>query len=164
MRRLAIWWSVASLLLIAGILVVRADGGRWHNWGPGRWGHGGGPLGYVAHELRLTDAQRSQVGTMWTAERPTVAALLKELADENREMDAATAQGITDDEKVKAIASRQGETVAKLVVEKEHFKAKIYTSVLNQEQRNKANELQKTWHSRFDRIVSRIEDGTGPHR
>ncbi len=171
MKRVVIWSSVASLLVIAGVLivraeVVRADGGPWHGWGRGGWCHGGGPLGYVAHELKLNDAQRAQIKTMWGEERPTVASLVKELADESREMDAATAKGNLDDGRVQALASRQGETIAKLLVEKEHFKGKVYANVLNQEQRDKADELVKKWHSRFDRIASRIESGDSdkPHK
>jgi Spy/CpxP family protein refolding chaperone len=171
MKRVVIWSSMASLLVIAGILivraeVVRADSGPWHGWSRGRWCHSGGPLGFVAHELKLNDAQRAQIKTMWREERPTVANLVKDLADEGREMDAATAKGILDDARVQAVASRQGETIAKLLVEKEHFRGKVYANVLNQEQRDKADELLKTWHSRFDRIASRIESGDGdePHK
>jgi len=171
MKRLVIWSSVALLLVIGGgILVVRADGAR-HGWGGGGWchggwGHGGGPLGFVAHELKLNDAQLAQIKTMWREERPAVANLVKELADESREMDAATAKGNLDDAKVQAVASHQGETIAKMLVEKEHFKQKVYANVLNQEQRDKADELLKTWHSRFDHIASRIENGVGdePHK
>jgi len=173
MRRWIIWSSVALLVVIGGILVVRADGAPWHGgwcrgaWGHGGWGHGGdGPLGYIAHELKLNDAQRAQIKTMWAAERPAIGSLVKELADESREMADATAKGNLDDARVQAIASHQGETVAKLLVEKEHFRSKVYANVLNQEQRDKADELQKTWHSRFDRIASRIGNGDGgePHK
>jgi Spy/CpxP family protein refolding chaperone len=176
MKRVVIWSSVASLLVVAGILlvraeVVRAEGGPWHGWARGGWCLGGGPLGYVAHELKLNDAQRVQIKTMWREEQPAVANLVKELADESHEMDAAAAGAATpngnpDDARVQAVASRQGETIARLLVEKEHFKQKVYANVLTQEQRDKADELLKTWHSRFDRIASRIENGDGdePHK
>jgi Spy/CpxP family protein refolding chaperone len=158
MKRVVIWSSVASLLVVAGILffraeVVRAEGAPWHGWGGGGWCHGGGPLGFVSRELKLNDGQRAQIKTIWQEERPTVAALLKELADESREMDAAeagtpTAKGNFDDARVQAVASRQGETIAKLLVEKEHVKQKVYANVLNQEQRDKADELLKTFSGR----------------
>ncbi len=72
-----------------------------------------------------------------------------------------TAQGSLDDSKVQAIAARQGETIAKLLVEKERLKSNIYVSVLNSEQRTKADELQKAWHSRLDRLAARIGSGVG---
>ena len=155
MKRFAIWSGVALLLVVAGIGVVRADGTGQHGWDRGRWGQHG-PLGYVGHELNLSDAQRSQIKSMWLAERPTVALLVQELASENKEADSATARGNLDESKMQAVATRQGETIAKLLVEKERFKAKVYTDVLNPEQRTKADELQQKWHSRLDHLAARI--------
>jgi predicted molibdopterin-dependent oxidoreductase YjgC len=97
---------------------------------------------------------------MWQAERLTIASLVHELANENNEMDAATAKGNIDEGKLQAIASRQGDTIAKLLVEKERFEARVYTTVLNPEQRARADALKKTWHSRLDRIAARIESGS----
>jgi len=138
-------------LIVAGIVVARADGPRWHRW------HHSNPLGYIAHELDLNDAQKSQIKSMWQTEKPTVSSLVRELAAEGKEMDAANAQGNLDEAKSQEIASRQGATVAKLMVEKERFKAKVYTNVLTPEQRTKADELQKRWQSRLDRIATRFE-------
>jgi Spy/CpxP family protein refolding chaperone len=156
MKRIMIWSSVALLLVVLGIVVARADNSRRYGWGGRGWGHHG-PLGYVAHELNLSDAQGSQIKSMWQAERPAVASLVQELASENKEMDSATAQGNLDESKVQAIASRQGETIAKLLIEKERFKSKIYSGVLNPEQRTKADEFQKVWQSRMDRAAERIK-------
>ena len=94
---------------------------------------------------------------MWQVERPTVARLLREVAAEVGEMDLATAQGNPDDAKVQEIAERQGRSIARLVIEKERLKSKIYTSVLNPAQRQKADELQRRWHERLDRIADRLE-------
>jgi Spy/CpxP family protein refolding chaperone len=160
MKRYMMWLSMALLFVAIGIIVARADGpGRrgWRGWG---WSHHD-PLGYVAHELNLSDAQKSQIKSMWEAERPAVASLVQELASEGKEMDSVTAQGTLDESKVQAIATRQGETIAKLLAEKERFKSKVYTTVLNPEQRTKADELQKVWHSRLDHVAARIGSGGG---
>lgn len=157
MKRYMIWSSaiVVLVLVIAGIAVVHAAGPRGHRWcGRGRGSHG--PLGYVSHELNLSHAQRSQIGTMWQVERPIVAALVRDLASEGKEMDAVTTQGNLDESKVRAIAARQGTTIAKLLVEKERFKSKVYSAVLNSEQRSKADELQKKWESRLDHAADRL--------
>src|SRR5260370_38248583 len=138
MKRVGIWLSVVLLFVAIGIIVARADGSGRHGWGRRGWSHLG-PLGYVAHELNLSDAQRSQIKSMWEAERPTVASLVQELASEGKEMDTVTAQGSLDESKVQAIAARQGETIAKLLVEKERLKSNIYTRVLNPEHRTKAD-------------------------
>jgi Spy/CpxP family protein refolding chaperone len=156
-----IWISMALLLVTSGIIFARADGLRRHGWNGRGWSHHG-PLGYVAHKLNLSDAQKSQIKSMWDAERPKVASLVQELVSETKEMDTVTAQPSLDDSKVEATAARQGATIAKLLVEKERFKAKIYSTVLNPEQRTKADQLQKTWRSHLDHIAARIESGNMP--
>jgi Spy/CpxP family protein refolding chaperone len=104
----------------------------------------------------LNDAQKSQIKTLWQAERPAVAMLVRDLASESKEMDSATTQGSLDESKAQAIAARQGETIAKLLVEKERFKSKVYSTVLNPDQRAKAEELQKKWESRLDHVADRL--------
>jgi Spy/CpxP family protein refolding chaperone len=153
MKRLMIWSSVALLLVVTGIAIARADGARWH----GRCQHG--PFGYIAHQLNLNDMQKSQIKSIWQAERPTFSSLIREFAAEGKEMDTANVQGNLDESKVQEIATRQGVTLAKLLVEKERMKSKIYTTVLTPEQRPKADELQKRWSSRLDRIAAKIERG-----
>jgi Spy/CpxP family protein refolding chaperone len=109
-------------------------------------------MGYVAHELNLSNGQRQQIGSLWQAERPAVSRLIQEFAAESREMDQATANGNFDESRVQEIAARQGTTVSKLLVEKEHFTTKVYSSVLSPEQRIKAGKLQSRWHERLDHI------------
>jgi Spy/CpxP family protein refolding chaperone len=151
MKRIVIWSCVAVLAVVAGVAIARADVRGWHGCFRHGWGHFG-PMGYVAHELNLNDTQRKQIRSMWGSEKPAVSGLIHELAAESKEMDAATAQGSLDEGKVQEIASRQGATIAKLLVEKEHFKSKIYTTVLTPEQRKKADTLQSRWHERMDHI------------
>jgi Spy/CpxP family protein refolding chaperone len=151
MKRIVIWSCAALLVIVAGVAIARADVRGWH----GCFGHGRGrfgPMGFVAHALNLNDAQRKQIGSMWQTEKPAVHGLVQELATESKEMDAATAEGNLDEGKVQEIAARQGATIAKLLVEKEHFKSKVYTAVLNPEQRTKADALQARWHDRLDHI------------
>jgi Spy/CpxP family protein refolding chaperone len=152
MKRIIIWSCAALLVVVAGVVIARADARGWHGCSGHRWGHHFGPMGYVAHELKLSDTQRQQVESMWQTEKPAISGLVHELAAESKEMDAATAQGNLDEAKVQEIAGRQGATVAKLSVEKEHFKSKIYATVLNPEQRTKADELQSRWHERLDHM------------
>jgi Spy/CpxP family protein refolding chaperone len=106
-------------------------------------------MGYVAHELDLSNAQRQQIRSLWEAERPAVSGLIHEFSAESKEMDQATANGNFNESTVQEIASRQGTTLSKLLVEKEHFTTKIYTSVLSPEQRTKADKLQSRWHERL---------------
>lgn len=156
MRRIAIWLCAVVLLAVAGVAIAGANVRGWNGCSGHRWGHFG-PMGYVAHELNLSNEQKEQVRSMWQTESPTVSGLLQKFAAENKEMDQASVKGNLDESKVQEIATRQGATVAKLLVEKEHFESKIYTTVLNPEQRTKADALQFRWHDRLDHITKRME-------
>lgn len=155
-KRIVIWSSVAVLMVVSGVAIARADMRGWHGCFRHGWGHFG-PMGYIAHELNLNDTQRKQIESMWRSEKPAISGLVQELTAEGKEMDAATAQGNVDEGKMQEIASRQGATIAKLLVEKEHFKAKIYTTVLTPEQRTKADELQARWHERMEHMGDRLQ-------
>ncbi|MGC2403981.1 MAG: Spy/CpxP family protein refolding chaperone [Acidobacteriaceae bacterium] len=157
-------WLSASLVLVlvlvgATVAVARAAGAGHDGWCGRGWGFYRS-IGYVGHELNLSDAQKSRIKTMWQAERPVVALLVRDLASDGKEMDSATTQGTFDESKAQAIAAHQGETIAKLLVEKERFKSKIYSTVLNSEQRAKADELQARWDSRLAHAADRL--GTQP--
>jgi len=154
MKKVLIWSGAALVLIVAGIAIARADGRSWHRWCHGGWEFR--PLGYVAHELNLNDEQKSQIKSIWGTERPAIASLMREFSAENKEMDAATAQGDMDEVKVQEIADRQGATVARLLVEREQLKSKIYSTVLTPEQRTKADALQARWHSRLDQIADKL--------
>jgi hypothetical protein len=117
----------------------------------------GGPLGHVARELKLSDAQVSQVRSIWTEERPTVTALLKDLSSGVHDLTDATAGGKFDEDKVQAIAIAEGNTFAKLLMEKERFKSRVYTTVLSEEQRQLADRLQQRWMNRMDHAVARLD-------
>jgi len=154
MKRVVVWSSLVFLMLLGIFGISRADSWRHHGWGGREWAFHG-PLGYVGHELHLTDTQRTQIKTLWQSERPTVAALVKELASVSREMDAATTRG-ADDAQIQSIASRQGATIARLLLEKQHFKSRVYSEILTPEQRSKADELEKKWSEHLDRFADRL--------
>ena len=50
-------------------------------------------MGYVAHELDLSDTQKAQIKSIWEGERPNISELVHEFASEQKEMDALTFQG-----------------------------------------------------------------------
>ena len=154
MKKVLIWSGVVLVLIVAGIAIARAEGRPWHRWCHGGWDFG--PLGYFAHELNLNDEQKSQIKSIWEAERPAIASLVREFSAQNKDMDAATAQGNMDQAKVQEIADRQGATVAQILVERERLKSKIYSTVLTPEQRTKADALQARFHSRLDQMADKL--------
>jgi len=150
-------WGIAGVVLVILVVVVaRADLRRGHGW-YGRGCHHHGPFGYVVRELNLSKEQTAEVRSIWGDERPRVAVLLGNLVDGTRQMESATAGGTFDEEKVRAVAVAEGNTFASLLVEKERFKARVYTTVLNEEQRQSAEKMQQRLLGRLEHAVSRLQ-------
>jgi Spy/CpxP family protein refolding chaperone len=159
MKRITLWSTVALVLVLLALVIVRAEARGRRGWSGHGWCHPG-PMSFLAHDLKLSDAQRAQIRTLWQTERPNLSAYLHELLAENKQMDAVAVQGNPDQGKVREIADREATTIAALLVEKEQLQSKIYLTVLNPEQRAKVDELQKKWESRLDHAVNRL--GTQP--
>jgi Spy/CpxP family protein refolding chaperone len=156
MTRKAFWIVIVLVLVVVAATAARAGFRGGHSW----CGHGwylGGPLGHVARELNLSKPQIAEARSIIGAERPTVTALLKELLDGAQQMADATTGGTFDEAKVQAIAATEGNTFAKLLVEKELLKSRIYATVLNGTQRKSADDLQQRWLGRLDHVVLRIQ-------
>lgn len=160
MKRRIVWAILGVALVAVGITAAWTQTWTWR----GGW-HGShgffwcqhGPMGYVTHELDLSDTQKTQIKTIWQGERPNIAELVRGFAAEQKEMDALTLQdGARDEGKIQDVTARQGATVAKLLREKEEVTGKIYSQVLNPAQRTKADELGKHWTSLLDHIADRI--------
>lgn len=159
MKRITIGVSVAVVLLLMVFIVVRADARGRRGWCGRSWRRSG-PLSYVARDLKLNDAQKTSIRTLWQMEQPTVSAHIHEFLAENKEMNANAVQENPDQSKVQEIAGREAATIAALLVEKEQLQSKIYGTVLNPEQRARADELQKRWESRLDHAAEHL--GTQP--
>jgi Spy/CpxP family protein refolding chaperone len=156
MKRVTILSMAAILLLLTAFVVVQAETRGGHSWCGHRLHHFG-PAGYLAHELKLSDAHKAQIRALWQAERPTLAVHIHDLLAENKEMSTIAATSIPDQSEVQKIANREAKTIAAMLMEKASLQSKIYSTVLNPDQRAKADELQKKWESRLDRLAGRLE-------
>jgi Spy/CpxP family protein refolding chaperone len=159
MRKIAIWSSFAALLVLMAFAIVRAEARGTRGWHSHRW-HRVGLVSFLAHDLKLSSSQRAQIRTLWQMERPAISGHIHELLTENKEMDAMAVQKSPDQTKVEEIAGREATTIAMLLVEKDQLQSKIYSTVLNPEQRAKVDEPQKKWESRLDHVADHI--GTQP--
>lgn len=161
MMRRIVWTTLGAALFVVGITAAWTQTKNWREGHGPFWFHHG-PMGFVARELDLSDAQKSQIKTIWEGERPNVSELVREFASEQKEMDALTFQdGVPDEGRIHDITARQGATLAKLLAEKEKLTGKIYSQVLNPAQRTKADELRKNWSSRLEHVANRIANTTG---
>ncbi len=92
MKRKGLWTVVGLVVVAVAITAGRADFRRAYGWCRNGW-HQGGPLGHVAREVRLSNAQVSQVQSIWTEEHPTVTVLLKDLTSGVHQLTDAIAGG-----------------------------------------------------------------------
>jgi Spy/CpxP family protein refolding chaperone len=151
MKKIYIGVGVA-ILVVGGLIAARA-----HSRHTGMGHHGGQVfergLAIMAWKLDLTDAQRQQIRSMAKAEWPSIEPSLQKLADGQKQMLAATQGGAFDEAKVRAIAEQQSQTIAGLLVEKEHFVSQVYANVLTSEQRTKADAMRQQWTQRMDQFL-----------
>jgi Spy/CpxP family protein refolding chaperone len=155
MKRIVLWTTATVVLVLMAAVILRADARRSGGWCGHGWRHRG-PVSVMAHELKLNQTQVEKIRTLWLAQRPTISANLHEFLAENKEMNAIAAQENPDQSKVQEIADREAATIAKLLVEKMRLQSKIDSTILTPEQRAKADELQKRWESRLDRVADRL--------
>jgi Spy/CpxP family protein refolding chaperone len=150
------WATLCAALIAVGITAAWTQTRTWRHGRGHFWFHHG-PAGYFARELDLSDAQKSQIKTIWGGERLHVSQLVSELASEQKEMDALTFQGGTPDEgRIHEITTREGVTLSKLLEKKEELTVAIYSQVLNPAQRSKADELRKSWSSHLQHAADRL--------
>lgn len=154
-------YLVGAILLIVvgaiGIVGARSSPNHYA-WGFHR--PGGFPAAFIAHELDLTDAQKTEIKSIWAAERPTITPLLRDVLNECDQMATANANGSFDEAKARAIADKQAATVSQLFVERERLISKIYTEVLTPEQRIKADQLRTRMHGRIEGFLDHLDHST----
>ena len=95
-------------------------------------------------KLNLTDAQRKQMKTIVSEERPKMKPLFEQLKAGREQLDALIKSGPFDEAKVRSIAKAQADTLIDMIVAKERMKSQIY-AVLTPEQRAKAEKLREAW-------------------
>ncbi len=116
--------------------------GKWK----GHHRHFGRHHGHFAlwRKLNLTDAQRSQIKTIVSEERPKMKPLFQQLQAGREQLNALIKSGSFDEAKVQSIAKGQAATLADMIVEKQRMKSRIY-AVLTPEQRARAEKLREAW-------------------
>ena len=97
-----------------------------------------------ARKLNLTDAQKNQIKTIVSEERPKMKPMFQQLKAGREQLDALIKSGPFDEAKVRSIAKAQADTLADMIVAKQRMKSKIY-AVLTPEQHAKAEKLREAW-------------------
>ena len=144
------------------LALVLAAGAVTAVWAHNRAGgpHGmmfGHHMGWIAHKLDLSDAQKTQIQSMIQAERPNFEPLVKQLAANHQQMLVATRGGSFDEAQVRTLANQQAQTLAELMVVRERVISKTYNTVLTPDQKTKADTLRQQM---LDRMSQRFQEHT----
>lgn len=150
----------AVLLIVAGAIGIAEARFAPNHYAWGFHAPAGFPAAFIAHELDLTDAQKSQIKSIFAAERPTITPLLHEVLNGCDQMAAANANGSFDEAKTRTIADNQAPKVSQLFVERERLISKIYNEVLTPEQRVKADQLRARMHGRIEGFLDHLDHST----
>ena len=155
-KKIIITVSVVALLIMGTIFAFAAQRpfGMRHF---GSRGFGGNPEKFIEHAvsraalmLDLTSEQQTKIKAILAAEKPIVQPLVMQLRANRQELQQTTDNGQFNEAQVQAIAAKQGQTLAQLIVEKERVQAQIY-AVLTPAQRTKAEKLR-------DQFMERVQE------
>jgi Spy/CpxP family protein refolding chaperone len=138
--------SVVTLLAAIGFSQTAAT-----TPGPGHRGrHFGRMLGISARYLELTDAQKTQMKDIMTKEKPTIQPLMQQLAQNRQQMRQLESAATFDENKVRALATQQSQTMAELIVQKARIKSELM-QVLTPEQKTKMAAFEARREARFQK-------------
>ncbi len=151
----------AALIVAGGVLLVHAQAAQNQTMGRGWKGHHGMFLRQMARYLDLSDAQKTQIKTLFQQQRPAMQPLWQQLAADRKDMLAATASGAFDQAKVSAIATREAQARAQLQVMRLELQSKIFNTVLNSEQKMKVDQMRQKM---AERITNRMQSQTDPRQ
>lgn len=147
-KKIIITVSVVALLITGTLFAFAAQRpfGLRHFGGGG---FAGNPEKFIEQALHraaivldLTSEQQTQIKTILAAEKPVVQPLVMQFRSNRQELQQTTDNGQFNEAQVQAIAAKQGQTLAQLIVEKERVQAQIY-AVLTPAQRAKAEKLRE---------------------
>jgi len=130
-----------TTIILAATAAVMAFAGAASAFGP----KGGlfGPAmreARMAEMLELTDEQRARVFAVMDEARPEARRIVQALRANRSELEAARETGDFDEAKVKALAERQGELVAEMIVLKSRVQSEVQ-ALLSDEQRERMESL-----------------------
>jgi len=110
---------------------------------------------HIAHDLNLTDDQKSQIKTILTNERPTIQSLMKKFDQQN---DQLRSKQSFDESYVRSVAQQQSSTYADAIVEREKIRAQIM-QLLTPDQQQKLSTLSTEFRSAIEDRLSNLGDG-----
>lgn len=129
--------------------------------GPG-WGHEGGPMGHMFHDLNLTDAQHQQVKALMEANKTAMHAVILQMEQNRLAMLQATSNGTYNQAAIQNLANQQAQLQAQMTVQHQALEHQIYTQVLTAEQQAQFNQHVTNEITHITQHIQKMQSGATP--
>jgi protein CpxP len=158
------YFKIFAVALVLAVLVsigVSQTVKRAHMRGEGMFGGGMfGGMGYLAHQLDLTDAQHAQVKEIMAKEKPTFQPLMQQMAQSRQQMRQMIMSGAFDETKARELAVQQTQTVTELTVQRARVESELF-QVLTPDQKAKLTTIVNQHEQRMMNHMQRQSQGQG---
>jgi periplasmic protein CpxP/Spy len=122
---------------------------------------GFGMMGMMADYLDLTDAQRTQMKTILSKEKPTIQPLMQQLAAGRQQMQQLEQAATFDETKARTVATQQSQTLAELMVQKARIKSELI-QVLTPDQKTKLTAFEARRQARWQKHLQGSTSSSEP--
>lgn len=120
-------------------------------------GHGGGDfnrmIGFYTHALDLTADQQTQMKAIWAKEKPGLQPLMTQMHQNHADTKALEASGPFDENKTRALASANAQTMIELQVQHARIKAEL-VQLLTADQKTKLAQIEAKHEARMQQHMA----------
>jgi periplasmic protein CpxP/Spy len=155
-------FAVTAILVVLAAIGVSQTVRHAHMRRAGMFDGMGGPmLGYYAHKLELTDAQRTQVKGIMAKEKPTFQPLMLQMAQSHQQMQQLLMSSGFDEAKVRELATQQTQAMTELMVQRARVESEML-QVLTPDQKTKLTALAAAHQQRLIEHLQKPAQGQTP--
>lgn len=138
--------AIVAAVVMTAAFALSQTVTRTHYHGHGMFG--GHMLGFPAHALNLSDAQRTQMKAVMTKEKPTLSPLFKQMAGVRSQLRQLAMSDNFDEGKARELATQQTQAMTELTVQKARIQSELY-QLLTPDQKTKLSQLMQEREQRF---------------
>ena len=147
------WIGIAAgVVLLAAFAVAQSAAMPRHHHRGGMYGG----FGFFAHQLNLTDAQKSQMKDILAKEKPTLQPLMQQMGQSRQQLRQLEMSGTFDEAQVRTLAAQQSQTMTELTVQRARIHSELM-QVLTADQKAQLTELLQQRQQRFKNHFQRPE-------
>ncbi len=148
-------FGVLAIALVVGIGFAVAEDGPMHHHGMHDQFMGGHDMGFLMHELNLTEDQHAQIKQIFQNEKGTIHPLMQQEFQSDQQMMQLITSGSFDEAKATAIASQEAQTHMQMEVEHAKIGSQIY-QLLSADQKAKVADMMAKHQQRMQEHMQNL--------